>query len=37
MAGKKIKQWSWFVLLYIAGLLIVGIAVYLLKWIVDLL
>lgn len=37
MAGKKTKQWSWFVLLYIAGLLIVGTAVYLLKWIVDLL
>lgn len=37
MAGKKIKQWSWFVLLYLAGLLIVGLAGYLLQWIVGLL
>jgi hypothetical protein len=37
MAGKKLKQWSWFLLLYVAGIVAVGTMGYLLKWIIGLL
>lgn len=35
MVNKKLRQWSWFVLLYLAGLLIVGLSAYVLKWVVG--